>query len=143
MGYDNTKGHAHRHISVFDHLGEFFEADLAVAVEVSLHDGLVNNLLQLLILQIAADHHLEDDKEFAVADVAIPIDIVDFKGKAQLLFLVSLGAESAEAGDELLEVDISTSVFVEDGDHAGCERVRRDLREGKEFVAFNCARVIL
>ena len=86
----HTKRHAHRDVRVLDHLGEFLEADLAVAVEVGFHDGLVDNLLQLLVLQVTADHHLQDYEELAVADEAVTINIVDLEGKAKLFFLVSL-----------------------------------------------------
>lgn len=37
--------HAHADVGAFDHLCEFFEADLAVAVEVGFHDCLVDDLV--------------------------------------------------------------------------------------------------
>jgi hypothetical protein len=87
-------------------------------------------LLQLLVLQVASNHHLQYYEELAVADVAVAIDVVYAECEAQLLLLVALAAESREAGHEFLEVDVATTVLVEDGNHARCERVRRDLREG-------------
>lgn len=87
-------------------------------------------LLQLLVLQVAADHHLEHDEQLAVADEAVAVNVVDAEGKAQLLLLVALAAEGREPGDELLEVDVAAAVLVEDGDHSCCQRVRRDLGEG-------------
>lgn len=87
-------------------------------VGVGLHDRLVNNLLKLLVLQVGANHHLENDEELAVADKSISINVVDLERKAQLLLLVSLAGESTQAGDEFLEVDVATSILVKDCDEA-------------------------
>lgn len=75
-------------------------------------------LLQLLVLQVASNHHLEHDKELAVADVTVTVDVVDAEGKAQLLFLVAFAAKGREARDKLLEIDITTTILVEDGNHS-------------------------
>ena len=138
-----TQSHAHGDVRISHHFRKFLEADLAVVVEIRFHDGLVDNLLQLLVLQIAAHHHFEHDEQFPVADVPVSVDVVDFERKSQLLLLVALGAEGAQPGDELLEVDISAAVFVEDGDHAGREGVGRDLRKREEFISFDGAGVVL
>ena len=159
-----VQGHAHGYVCVLDHLGELLEADLAVAVQVRLHDGLVDDLdearvsakhlgasspastaylLQLLVLQVASDHHLQDDEQLAIADEAVAVNVVDLEGEAQLLLLVALAAEGAQARHELLEVDVSATVLVEDGNHARGQRVRRDLGEGEELVALDGARVVL
>jgi hypothetical protein len=39
------KSHAHGDVGCLDHLGELFKADLAVAVKISFHNGLINNLM--------------------------------------------------------------------------------------------------
>jgi len=39
-----VQSHAHRHVRVLHHLRKLLEAYLAVAVQVGLHDGLVDNL---------------------------------------------------------------------------------------------------
>jgi hypothetical protein len=88
-----VQGHAHGNICVLNHLHELFKADLAVPVLIGLHDGLVDNLanvntllcpwafvstylLQLLVLQVASDHHLQYYEELAVADIAIAVNVV-------------------------------------------------------------------
>ena len=166
----HTQSHAHRHIGVLDHLRELLEADLPIVVQIRLHDGLVHNLvipksamyprtsnlpntissappkthlLQLLILQIAPHHHLQHNKQLAIANVPIAIDIIHFERKPQLLLLVALAAESAEPGHEFLEIDVSAAVFVEDGDHARGERVGGDLGQLQEFFALDCAGSVL
>lgn len=88
------------------------------------------HLLQLLVLQIASNHHLQYYEELAVADVAVAINVVYAEGEAQLLLLVTLAAKGRETRHEFLKVDIAATVLVEDGDHACCERVRGDLGEG-------------
>jgi len=87
-------------------------------------------LLQLLVLQVAANHHLEHNEELAVADEAVAVNVVDAECEAQLLLLVAFAAEGREARDKLLEVDVATTILVEDGNHSCCERVRGDLGEG-------------
>jgi hypothetical protein len=88
-----VQGHAHGNVCVLDHLHELFEADLAVPVLIGLHDGFVDNLahvnvllyslssvstylLQLLVFQVAANHHLQHYEELAVADEAIAVNVV-------------------------------------------------------------------
>jgi hypothetical protein len=51
------------------------------------------HLLQLLVLQVAPDHHLQYYEELAVADVPIAINVVYAECESQLLLLVSLAAE--------------------------------------------------
>ena len=148
-GLKLVQGHAHGYVGVLHHLGELLEADLAITVQVGLHDGLVHDLrqglvgvrlhkssfsvaylLQLLVLQVAANHHLEHNEELAVADEAVAVNVVDAECEAQLLLLVAFAAEGREARDKLLEVDVATTILVEDGNHSCCERVRGDLGEG-------------
>jgi hypothetical protein len=92
------------------------------------------NLLQLLILQVVSDHHLQNQKQLAVADETVPIDVVDLERKVHLLLFVALGAERAESRDKLLEIDIPAAVLVEYGNHACGEGVRVDLWQGEKLV---------
>ena len=48
-GLKLVQGHAHGYVGVLHHLGELLEADLAIAVQVGLHDGLVHDLRQGLV----------------------------------------------------------------------------------------------
>lgn len=156
-----VQSHAHGHIRVLHHLCKLLEADLAVAVQIGLHDGLVDDLLtwsawldtmalgdeayllQLLVLEIAADHHLQHDEELAIADVAVAVDVIYPECKPQLLLLVSLAAEGRQPRHEFLEVDIAASVLVKYGNHARRKGIRGDLGKGEELVAFDCAGVVL
>lgn len=67
-------------IRLLDHLLELLERDLAITVQVRLDHGLVDNLLELGLFQVAAHHHLEHDEEFAVGDEAITVNVVHFEG---------------------------------------------------------------
>ena len=44
--------------------------------------GRKTNLLQLLVLQVVSDHHLQHQKQLAIADVSVAINVVDLEGKA-------------------------------------------------------------
>lgn len=50
-------------------------------------------LLELLVLQIAPNHHLEDDEQLPIADVAVSVNVVDFEREPKLLLFIALGAE--------------------------------------------------
>ncbi|KAI6771944.1 hypothetical protein HG530_002902 [Fusarium avenaceum] len=113
-----TNSHAHADISSLNHLGELLEADLAVLIEIGLHDSLVHDLLQLLVLKVAANHHLEDNEKLSIADVTITVNVVDLEGELKLLFLVALATECRKACHELLEIDITTTILIEDGNHS-------------------------
>ena len=58
---------------------KLFERDLAVAVGVGEDDRLVDDLLQLRVLQVVADHHLEHTEQLAVGDVPVLVHVVDLK----------------------------------------------------------------
>ena len=75
-------------------------------------------MLELIVLQITAHHHLQHYEELAIADVSVAIYVVDLEGEPKLLLLVAFGAEGRESGDEFLEVHIPTAILVEDRDHA-------------------------
>lgn len=62
------------------HRLELLEGDLAVLVSVALEDGLVNNLLELDVGEVAADHHLQDLEELAVGDEAVAVNVVNAEG---------------------------------------------------------------
>jgi hypothetical protein len=138
-----VNSHAHANIGIFHHLGELLKANLAVLVEVGLHDGLVHDLLQLLVLKVAANHHLEDNEKLSVADVSIAVNVIDLEGELKLLLLVSLAAERRKTCNELLEIDITTTILIKDGNHSCCQRVGRDLRKTEEFIALDRTGVIL
>ena len=106
-------------------------------------DSVCTHLLQLLVLQVAPNHHLQHYEELAIADKAIAVNVVYAECEPQLLLLVSLAAECGQPGDEFLEVDVTATVLVKNGDHACCERVRGDLRKGQEFVALDGTGVVL
>ena len=77
----------HAHVA---HEGaELVEADLAVVVLVGELDRLVDDLLQLRVLQVRADH-LEELEELPVADEAVVVDVVDLEGELELRHLVAL-----------------------------------------------------
>lgn len=52
------------------------------------------HLLQLLVLQVASNHHLQYYEELAIADVAVAVDVVYAECESQLLLLVALATES-------------------------------------------------
>ena len=138
-------------VQVADHHTEFAEGDLTVEIGVRLHNGPVDELLQLHVVQVAADHHLEHLEELAVRDEAIVVDVVDLERKSELVFLTGTGAKRVEALDELQEGDVTVVVAVEHGDDTLNERVVRELGDLEELggleratlVAINLAEVFV
>ena len=121
-------------VGICDHGLKLFEIELAVSIGIGLHNGLIDDLLQLLILQVVADHHLEHQKQLAVANQAVAVHIVHLEGEPELFFARALIGEGREAGDKLLKIDGSAAVLVKDGDQTECQRVVGDLRDLQEFV---------
>lgn len=119
-GLEGIHRHAIADIRVLNHLGKFLEADATIAVEICFHDGLVDNLLQLLVLQVLTHHHLEHNEQLAVGNVSVAVNVVDLEREPQLLLLVALAAERAQARHELLEVNVATAVFVKDSNQSVC-----------------------
>ena len=78
-------------------------------------------LLQLLIFEVGSNHHLEYNEQLAIGDVAIPVNVIDFKGEPELLFFIPLARESAQAGHKLLKINVTAPVFVENGNHPARE----------------------
>lgn len=62
------------------HCTELLEGYPAVAVLVSVDDGLVDDLLQLCVFQVVAHHHLQHLEQLAVGDVAVLVHVVDPEG---------------------------------------------------------------
>ena len=120
-------------VEVFNHVAEFIEGDLAVEVLVGLDDGTIDQLLQLHVIQVVADHHLEHLEELAVADEAVVVDVVDLEGEAQLLLGAGAGGERVQSLHELEEADVSVIVAIEHGDDALDKWVVRQLRDLEEL----------
>ena len=66
-------------VEVADHDTELLEGDLAVEVSVGLDNGTVDELLQLHVVQVAANHHLEHLEELAVRDETIFVHVVNLE----------------------------------------------------------------
>lgn len=52
---------------------------------IRLHDRLVDNLLQLLVLQVVSHHHLEHQEQLSVANQPIAVHVIHFECEFQLL----------------------------------------------------------
>lgn len=72
------------------YLAEFVERDLAIEVGIGLNDGPVNELLELHVVQVAANHHLQDGEQLSIGNESVVIDVVDLEGKAEFVLITSL-----------------------------------------------------
>lgn len=123
-----------------DELGEGY---LSVEVLVGLNDRPVDQLLQLHVVQVVANHHLEHGEQLAVRNVAVIVDVVDLEGEAQFFFLTGTRRETVEALHELEEADVAVLVLVEYGDHSLDQRVLRQLGDVEELLGLEGARLVL
>lgn len=153
------QSHRLGNVRVFNDVEELLERDLPVSVLISFHDGFVNNLLELEVLQIVPNHHFENEKELSVRDVSVPVNVVDFECDCavfpstlafmpclerqsvlirtlELLLLLALRRECREARDKLFEINVSGAVIVKDGQESLGKGIRRDLGEGEELFLF-------
>ena len=74
-------------IQVLNHLTELLEADLSVEIFVCLDDSAIHELLELDIVQVASNHHLENSEELTVGDVTIIVNIIDLECKSKFLIV--------------------------------------------------------
>ena len=74
-------------IKVLDHLAELFERYLPIVVLVSLDNCAVHQLLQLHIIKVASNHHLQNSKELPVRDEAVVVNVINLESKTQFIFL--------------------------------------------------------
>ena len=84
-------------VPAVDDGAKLFKADPVVAILVGVHDRLVDDLLQLIVLEVVANHHLEHNEKLAVRDVAIAIHVVHAEGKAKFFFVIAASAKDAQA----------------------------------------------
>jgi len=61
------------------HRVEVFKVDLAIALLVAEHNGLVDNLLELFILEVVPHEQLEYSEQFTVGYQTILIHVVDLE----------------------------------------------------------------
>merc|ERR1719154_117671 len=96
---------------------ELLEADLAILVLIRQPHGLVHHLLKLRVLQVGAHHHLKHLKKFSITNISVIIQIIYTESKLQLGILVSLNTELGDTLKELLEVNLPTTILIEDINH--------------------------
>jgi len=112
---------------ILSYLAELLKRDLSIVVLISLDNGAVHKLLELHVVQVAADHHLEHGEELAIRDEAVVVDVVDLEGEAQLIFLGRACTQGVQSLDELEEGDVAILVLVEHCDHTTDEGVLGEL----------------
>jgi hypothetical protein len=72
-------------------LAKLSEGNLAIVVSVCTNNCTVDQLLQLIILKIIANHNLQNVEEITVADVSIVVQVIHAECEPQLFFLTPTG----------------------------------------------------
>ena len=67
-------------LSLHTHITEFLVGYLAITIFVRIKDGLVHDLLQLLLCEVVAHHRLQDLKQLPVADKTVLVNVVNSEG---------------------------------------------------------------
>ena len=80
-------------------------------------------MLQLHVVQVVANHHLQHLEELPVRDVPVIVDVVDLESKSQLLFIGGPGREGVEALHELKERNGAVLVLIEHSNNPFNKRV--------------------
>jgi hypothetical protein len=80
-------------IEVFNHLCEFIEANFSIMILIGLDDSSINKLLQLHVIEVVSNHHLEHGEKLSVRDEAVSINVVNLKSESQLLLLARASRE--------------------------------------------------
>ena len=129
-------------VKVADHNAELLEGNLAVEISVGLNDGTIDELLQLGVVQVVTNHHLEHLEEFAVRDEAIIVDVIDLESETQLFLLTGTGGQRVQTLDELKEGDVTVIVAIKDGNDTAHKRVVGQLGNLKELRGLEGAALI-
>ena len=129
-------------VKVADHNAELLEGNLAVEISVGLNDGTIDELLQLGVVQVVTNHHLEDLEEFAVRDETIIVDVIDLESETQLFLLTGTGGQRVQTLDELKEGDVTVIVAIKDGNDTAHKRVVGQLGNLKELRGLKGAALI-
>ncbi len=88
LGSNFIKSEFGCHIEILDHIFELFETDSAIEVEVSFDDGSIDKLLELHVGEVVTYHHFEHCEQLTIGNIAVLIDIVNFKSKLKLFLLI-------------------------------------------------------
>ena len=113
-----VNGQLVNNVEMLGDIDEFSEGDFSVQILVGLDNGSVDQLLQLHIVEVIADHHLEYREQLSIRDVAVIVDVVDLESKSKLLLLGGGGGQTVETLYEFEEGNASILVFVQDGDYS-------------------------
>ena len=105
-------------VEMLGNVYEFSEGDLSVQILIGLDNGSVDQLLQLHIVEVIADHHLEHREQLSIRDVAVIVDVVDLESKSKLLLLGGRGGQTVQTLHEFQEGNASILVFIQDGDYS-------------------------
>ena len=68
------------------------------------------------IIEVVADHHLENLKELAIGDESVGVNVIDLEGKTQLLLGAGTGRERVKTLNKFEERDIAVIVAIKDCD---------------------------
>ena len=110
---------------------------------ISLNDCSVNQLLELNVVKVGADHHFEDLEEFTIADIVIIVNVVDLECKSELLLLSRPSGKRVKTLHELQEGDATVLVFVENVNDSLNKRVVSQFWNIEEFLWFQSTALIL
>ena len=129
-------------VKILHHVLELFEANLAVAVLIGLDNSSIDELLQLDVVQVVANHHLEHIEELTVRDEAVAVDVVNLESEPQLLLMRRARGQRVQALHEFEEADAAVVVSIEHVDDALHERIVRQLGNVEELLGFEGAGLV-
>lgn len=67
-------------MAALHHLAKLVKAEASVLIGVGIADGLVDDLLQLLGLEMIAGHHAQHDEQLSIGNISIPVQVIHIKG---------------------------------------------------------------
>ena len=130
-------------VQILYHLAELLKGDHSVEIFVSLDDGSVDELLELSIVEIWPNHHLQHSKQFSVWDKAVVVHVVDLESETKFLFVTCTSRQRRQTLNKLQEGDLPVSVLIENSDDSFDQWVLRQFRDVEEFFRFEGAALIL
>ncbi|KAH3682365.1 hypothetical protein WICPIJ_006679 [Wickerhamomyces pijperi] len=106
--YSNrAQSHRFSNLCVLNSFLKLFKAQLPISVLIVLYYGSIDDLLQLLVVQVLANHGFQHDEKLTVGDEPVFVNVIDFKSETKPVFLQTFCGEDTKTSDELLEINVA------------------------------------
>ena len=126
----------------YTYRAEFLKWYLSIEICIRLDNCTIDQLLELYIIQVIANHHLQHQEQFTIWNESISVDIVDCKSETELFLLGRTCGERIQTLHEFQERNVSILILIKYCDNSLDQRIVCKLCwKGKEWVNRKICRI--